>query len=150
MARAVEGSIDGAVARLVFRARGEFEDPGRFQVKDGLALGADGRLAQIAGNILSLATAPSKFALIQNFPNPFNPETTIKYTLADDARVSLRIYNIVGQVVRTLVSDRQAADRYSVRWDGLDERGLTVSSGVYFYQVMAGNFKDVRKLMLLK
>jgi len=151
VARAVEGSLDGAVARLVFRAKGEFEEPGRFQIADGLILGADGLIAQVApGEALALATTPAEFALGQNFPNPFNPETTIKYSLADDAQVQLRIYNLLGQVVRTLVQERQVAGRYAMRWDGRDDRGLTVSSGVYFYQITAGKFKDVRKLMLLK
>jgi hypothetical protein len=151
VARAVEGGLDGSVARLVFRAKGEFEEPGRFQIADGLILGADGLIAQVApGEALALATTPAEFALGQNFPNPFNPETTIRYSLADDAQVQLRIYNLVGQVVRTLVQERQAAGRYAIRWDGRDERGLTVSSGVYFYQITAGKFKDVRKLMLLK
>lgn len=151
VARAVEGGLDGSVARLVFRAKGEFEEPGRFQIADGLILGADGLIAQVApGEALALATTPAEFALSQNFPNPFNPETTIRYSLADDAQVQLRIYNLVGQVVRTLVQERQAAGRYAIRWDGRDERGLTVSSGVYFYQITAGKFKDVRKLMLLK
>ena len=151
MARAVEGALEGSVARLVFRAKGEFEEPGRFQIADGMLLGADGLIAQVApGRALDLATAPAEFALAQNFPNPFNPETTIKYSLADDAQVQLRIYNLVGQVVRTLVQERQAAGRYAIRWDGRDDRGLTVSSGIYFYQIAAGKFKDVRKLMLLK
>jgi len=65
--------------------------------------------------------------------------------------VSLRIYNIVGQVVRTLVNDRQSAGRYQVRWSGTDDRGVSVSSGIYFYQVSAaGKFQDVKRLMLLK
>jgi hypothetical protein len=151
VARAGEGGLDGSVARLIFRAKGEFEEPGRFQIADGLILGADGLTAQVApGVALDLATAPAEFKLTQNFPNPFNPATTIKYNLADEAQVHLRVYNIVGQVVRTLVQERQAAGRYSVRWDGRDDRGLTVSSGIYFYQITAGKFKDVRKLMLLK
>jgi hypothetical protein len=145
-----EGSLDGSVAQLTFRAKGEFEEPGRFQIADGLILGVDGLIAQIAGGSLDMATTPAQFALNQNFPNPFNPETTIKYSLADDAQVQLRIYNIVGQVVRTLVQDRQVAGRYSIRWDGRDDRGLTVSSGIYFSQITAGKFRDVRKLMLLK
>jgi flagellar hook assembly protein FlgD len=56
----------------------------------------------------------------------------------------------MGQVVRTLVADRQAAGRYQVRWDGMDDRGAAVSSGIYFYQITAGKFQDVKRLMLLK
>jgi flagellar hook assembly protein FlgD len=74
----------------------------------------------------------------------------VKYNLAETADVHLQIYNIVGQVVRTLVADRQAAGRYQVRWDGMDDRGAAVSSGIYFYQITAGKFQDVKRLMLLK
>ena len=87
---------------------------------------------------------------MQNFPNPFNPETTIKYNVAEGGNVSLRIYNVVGQVVRTLVAEQQSAGRYTVRWSGNDDRGVSVSSGIYFYQITAEGFADVKKLMLLK
>ena len=79
----------------------------------------------------------------QNFPNPFNPDTTIKYDLAESADITLQIYNVLGQVVRTLVaSEAQNAGRYQIRWNGMDERGVPVSSGVYFYQISAeGKFQ---------
>jgi flagellar hook assembly protein FlgD len=99
---------------------------------------------------LEVETTPAEFALLQNYPNPFNPETTIKYNLAETGDVNLRIYNIVGQVVRTLVAERQPAGRYEVRWSGTDDRGMAVSSGIYFYQITAGGFRDVKRLMLLK
>jgi flagellar hook assembly protein FlgD len=100
---------------------------------------------------LSVESTPTEFALLQNFPNPFNPETTIKYNLAEASDVNLRIFNIVGQVVRTLVAERQSAGRYQVRWSGTDDRGASVSSGIYFYELSAGGkFQDVKRLMLLK
>ena len=151
VARAAQTTVEGPVASLVFQAIGEFDEPGRFEIADGLILGADGIISRVTpGSALELATLPTEFALLQNFPNPFNPETTIKYNLADPAQTQLRVYNLVGQVVRTLVREKQAAGRYTIRWDGRDDRGLTVSSGVYFYQITAGKFRDVRKLMLLK
>ena len=64
--------------------------------------------------------------------------------------MQLRIYNLVGQVVRTLVGERQAAGRYAIRWDGRDDRGLSVSSGIYFYSLSTEKFRAVNKLMLLK
>jgi flagellar hook assembly protein FlgD len=70
--------------------------------------------------------------------------------LAESADVTLHIYNVVGQVVRTLVAERQSAGRYRVQWSGMDDRGVSVSSGIYFYEIRAGKNKDVRKLMLLK
>jgi hypothetical protein len=145
---AVAGS--GNVAQLVFNVKGEFEDA-RFEISDGVLIDGSRHLNPVLTlDALNVQTTPKEFALLQNFPNPFNPETTIKYELAASGQVELRIYNMVGQVVRTLVSERQAAGRYSIRWDGKDDRGLSVSSGIYFYNLRAEKFNTVKKLMLLK
>jgi hypothetical protein len=141
----------GAVATLTFRVLREFEDFARIEIANGVLFDPDQLSNQaIVMGALNLQSTPTEFALMQNFPNPFNPETTVKYNLAETADVHLQIYNIVGQVVRTLVADRQAAGRYQVRWDGMDDRGAAVSSGIYFYQITAGKFQDVKRLMLLK
>ena len=143
----------GDIVRFVFRVLYEFEDNARFEIADGLVFDPSqlSNPAVIAG-VLELQSTPREFALHQNFPNPFNPDTTIKYDLAESADVTLQIYNVLGQVVRTLVaSEAQNAGRYQIRWNGMDERGVPVSSGIYFYQIAAdGKFSDVRKLMLLK
>ncbi len=94
---------------------------------------------------------PQSFSLEQNFPNPFNPETNIRYQLAQTTDVVLRIYNITGQEVRALVSEVQPAGDYQVKWDGTDELGRQVASGLYIYRLQAGNqFKTSRMMMLLK
>ena len=146
-------SGDGDIVRLTFRVLQEFEENARFEVADGLVFDPHqlSNLAVVAG-VLELQSTPMEFALHQNFPNPFNPDTTIKYELAESADVTLQIYNVLGQVVRTLVlSDSQPPGRYQIRWNGMDDRGVSVSSGVYFYKISAeGKFHDVRKLMLLK
>lgn len=141
----------GNIVRLTFNVLREFEDQARFEVAQGLVFDPKqlSNQAVVAG-VLNLQSTPSEFALLQNFPNPFNPETTIHYNLATSSDVTLQIYNVVGQVVRTLVSEPQSAGRYQVRWNGTDDRGVPVSSGIYFYSVRAGKFQDVRKLMLLK
>ena len=143
----------GDVVRFVFRVLREFEDNARFEVADGLVFdpGQLSNPAVVAG-VLEFQSTPREFALHQNFPNPFNPDTTIKYDLAESADVTLQIYNVLGQVIRTLVaSEAQNAGRYQIRWNGMDDRGVPVSSGIYFYQISAdGKFSDVRKLMLLK
>jgi len=146
-----EVSGGGDIVRLTFRVLQEFEQDARFEVAEGLVFDPSqlSNPAVVAG-VLNIQSTPSEFALLQNFPNPFNPETTIGYNLAESADVSLHIYNVVGQVVRTLVAEPQSAGRYQVRWNGMDDRGVPVSSGIYFYQVSAGKFQDVRKLMLLK
>ena len=146
-----EVSGDGDVVRLVFRVLRDFEDNARFEIADGLVFDPNQFANPLVGGVLDIQTTPTEFALLQNFPNPFNPETTIGYELAESADVTLQIYNVVGQVVRTLMAaEPQSVGRYQVRWDGIDDRGTPVSSGIYFYQISAGKFQDVRKLMLLK
>ncbi len=93
---------------------------------------------------------PQDFQLHQNFPNPFNPETTIRYELRKPAQVKLQVYNVVGQVVRTLVDGRMPAGRYSIKWTGDDNRGQPVSSGVYFLKMKAGDFNAVKKMALVR
>ena len=142
----------GDIVRFVFRVLREFEDNARFEIADGLVFDPSQlqNPAVVAG-VLELQSTPREFALHQNFPNPFNPDTTIKYDLAESADVTLQIYNVLGQVVRTLVaSEAQNAGRYQIRWSGMDDRGVSVSSGIYFYRISAGEFQNVRKLMLLK
>ena len=94
-------------------------------------------------------------ALLQNFPNPFNPETWIPYTLADDAEVNVHIYDVAGKLVRHLDVGHQRAGRYLSRetaayWDGRDLLGESVSSGVYFYTLKADAFSDTRRMVILK
>ncbi len=94
---------------------------------------------------------PEKFALFQNYPNPFNPQTTIKYQLAQPAEVTLKIFNVLGQQVRTLVNKQQPAGTYSVQWDGADDLGRQVASGIYIFQISAGDaFKVSKRMLLLK
>jgi len=98
---------------------------------------------------------PEQFALLQNFPNPFNPETWIPYNIAKDADVSISIYNIQGQLVRKLDIGKQMAGRYTTQdkaayWDGRDDRGEKVASGVYWYTLRAGEFEDTRRMLIVK
>ena len=93
--------------------------------------------------------APTEFALLQNYPNPFNPSTKIEYTLAKAAQVSLRIYNVLGNEVTTLVNERQEAGSYSVLF-GISKETLELPSGVYFYRLETGSFVSTKKLTLMK
>lgn len=94
-------------------------------------------------------TRPMKFDLSQNYPNPFNSATVIRFSLAQPSRVELRIYNVLGQVVRSML-DEKPAGVYEVLWDGRDEHGVPVSSGPYLYQIRAGNFIQTKKMQLVK
>ena len=97
-----------------------------------------------------LAGIPEEFALHQNYPNPFNPETTIRYQLPESANVLVKIYNLQGRWVRTLVNENKEAGFHEIVWDARDEAGKDVSSGLYLYRIQAGDFTDVKKLMLLR
>ncbi|RMF62551.1 MAG: T9SS C-terminal target domain-containing protein [Calditrichaeota bacterium] len=93
---------------------------------------------------------PTRFALQQNYPNPFNPTTTIRYQVPQAANVRIVIYNLLGQRVRTLVDERKPAGTYSVQWNGRDDSGRTVASGVYLYRLVSGKFRQTQKMLLLK
>ena len=100
---------------------------------------------------MPLHPRPAAFSLATNYPNPFNPATTIEYALPQPADVQLTVYNVVGQVVRTLVAEHQAAGRYLVAWDATNDNGHSLSAGIYFYRLQAGGeFHAVKKMLLLK
>ncbi len=93
---------------------------------------------------------PEAYSLSQNFPNPFNPSTNIKYTLKDDGNVKLAIFNIRGQLVRTLVDARQSAGEYTQVWNGQDNNGTVLPSGIYFYTIQVNEFKITKKMSFTK
>lgn len=93
---------------------------------------------------------PNSYHVEQNYPNPFNPETTIRYQIPDDSRVLLKVYNMMGQEITTLVDGLIPAGYHSIIWNGLDTRGKKVPSGVYIYQFRAGNFSVTKKMILLE
>jgi len=105
--------------------------------------------------VLLRAVLPEQTALLPNYPNPFNPETWIPYELSEAANVAIMIYNSVGKTVQTLDLGHQAAGVYrsksrSTYWDGRNNLGERVGSGVYFYRLQAGSFSAMRKLVILK
>ncbi|MCH7755739.1 T9SS type A sorting domain-containing protein [candidate division KSB1 bacterium] len=101
----------------------------------------------IDGNISGTLT---KFTLKQNYRNPFNPTTVISYHLSEGSDVELTIYNQLGQVVRTLVRGTQSAGGHRVQWDGRDDGGKQVVSGVYLYRLKGGSFIQTRTMLLLR
>jgi hypothetical protein len=94
--------------------------------------------------------APSRFELLQNYPNPFNPTTEIGFALPERAHVSLEIYNVLGQNVRTLINSDMEAGFNHVTWNGADNSGSAVASGIYFYKLSANDKVFIRKMSLLK
>jgi hypothetical protein len=104
-------------------------------------------LSEVASDGLNL---PKTFALRQNVPNPFNPDTRIDYDLPAPMNVRLEVINILGQTVKTLVNDFQTAGTKTVIWNGSDDAGAPVASGVYFYRINAGDNVATKKMMMLK
>jgi hypothetical protein len=93
---------------------------------------------------------PKEYSLTQNRPNPFNPGTQISYALPRDGNVNLIIYNVIGQTVKVLVDRYEGAGYRQVVWDGTDQSGREVASGVYFYQLSADGFSQIRKMVKLR
>jgi hypothetical protein len=93
---------------------------------------------------------PKEFSLSPNYPNPFNPTTTIRYSLSESSHVILNVYNILGQEVKTLINEAQSVGFKSIVWDGRNMHGDAVSSGVYIYRLQAGKIAFTRKMLLIK
>ena len=93
---------------------------------------------------------PNTYQLYNAFPNPFNPNTTLSYELPEDAMVNFTIYDMMGRIVRNLVSSQQIAGYKSVQWNATNNQGLPVSAGVYLYSIQAGDFRQTKKMVLFK
>lgn len=95
-------------------------------------------------------TSPETFQLSQNYPNPFNPETKIRYQLPNSGKVAIKVFNVLGRQVRVLVNEKKDAGFHEVIWNARDDSGLKVSTGIYYYLIIAGEFKETKKMVLLK
>ncbi|OQY29494.1 MAG: hypothetical protein B6244_03715 [Candidatus Cloacimonetes bacterium 4572_55] len=93
---------------------------------------------------------PEAYGLDQNYPNPFNPMTTIRYQLPLAGHVDLKVYNTAGQLVRTLADHEESAGFKSVQWDGRNDHGAQVASGLYFYRLETEDYQQTRRMLLLK
>ena len=97
-----------------------------------------------------LSQLPEKFSLYQNYPNPFNPTTTIRFDIPEPSHISLKVYNLMGQEVRTLTNEWLPTGSHRLIWNGKNQQGISVSAGVYIYRLQAQNFQKTRKMVLLK
>jgi hypothetical protein len=145
----VEGQIP--VAQITIRALTHLDDEPiliHYEAWDSQA-----KLLYLGRSSMTLNSAglfPRNFELLQNFPNPFNPQTRISYNLPRSSQVKVTVYNIVGEKVKTLVDEFQAPGRKLVYWDGTDDSGRRVASGVYFYKIQTGEFTESKKMIILK
>lgn len=132
------------VARIALRRIGE--GPAAVQLRD--TEWVDGALVRYQP--LAARVVPAAFALLPNYPNPFNPETQLRFTLPAPGRVTLEIYDGLGQRVRTLIAEQRPAGFYTVAWDGRDQAGRAVASGAYLAHLRSGEYRAVRKMLLLR
>jgi len=95
-------------------------------------------------------SAPKEFRLYPNYPNPFNPVTTISYDLPDDGLVELSVYNMRGEKVTTLLQGNQKAGSYQINWDGTSQSGDMVASGIYFFRIASGNYCRTSKMVFVR
>lgn len=131
-----------------------FDDPG-YALLDDIRGCTGGLLKASSGHAEeTVAAMPSSFELGQNYPNPFNPETTIQYAIpshvSGPVRVTLRIYNLQGQLVRTLVDEQKSPGQYRVVWDGKNDLGARIATGMYLYTITVGDFKATKRMTILK
>ena len=150
-----------ALPNQVTRIKMTFDRPGRYvwhchilshedhEMMRVLHVGSGAQYDQ-ASNPEAVAAVVGSFELEQNYPNPFNPSTTIRFNLPQTETVEMAIYNTLGQEVRTLVNQRYDAGQHSVVWDGRDNNGKRVSSGVYIYRIRAGHFVQSRRMNLVR
>ena len=122
---------------------------GSLLISDDLA-GVIYRVSYAEASINEPNFIPEAFALHPNYPNPFNPSTTISYDLPEQAHVTLGIYDLLGKQIKTLANQSQDAGKRIAVWDGTDDLGRQVSAGVYLYRIQAGEFTHTRKMLLLK
>ncbi len=143
---------DGDIAQILFRASKNVRGTVTSQIAVAKFLVNESDMTRLAPTaIFQIIGKPTSYQLDQNYPNPFNPSTTIGYQLPDDnTHVRLVVYNITGQIVKTLFDGTQNAGSYKLVWDGTNSGGAHVSSGIYFYRIAAGKFVQVKKTILLK
>ena len=109
----------------------------------------------LISQVLSLLTAESEivpfdFEIYQNYPNPFNPVTSLRYNLTEDGLVKITIYDMMGRIVKTLVNSSQTAGYSTIQWNATNDRNESVSAGLYLYTIQAGEFRQTKKMVLLK
>ena len=108
-------------------------------------------IVSVAQEVLSndIVSVPSQYELYQNFPNPFNPTTEIRYALAELSDVVVSVYDLKGRLMKKLISQKQPAGLNKILWDGTDNVGKKVSAGMYLYTIEAGTFRKTKKMIML-
>ena len=132
----------------VFSRKINFDKIGALEYEFKVVAGEPEYVDQMIKNLLEVI--PDNFTLSKNYPNPFNPRTNLDFSIPKRSNVALRIFNMMGQEVVTLVNEKKSYGNYSVSWNGLDNKGLNVASGVYFAELRTRNVRKITKMLLLK
>ncbi|TSA26033.1 T9SS C-terminal target domain-containing protein, partial [bacterium] len=143
---------DGEIIYVTFDVAEQVKDNKNIPITVQQFMANEKDLTELAiSGVIMVQGTPLNFAILQNYPNPFNPTTSIQYQIPNDnSRVSICVYNIKGQLVRTLVDKEQDTGFYHVIWDGTGNNGNKVSSGMYFYRMESGTYSEIKKLILMK
>ena len=148
----VESSNQQGLVRIPYSFNGDVLDISGVSVSDVIVSGPKGKIADVSTGIISanVKLVPGVFALHQNYPNPFNPKTEIRFDIPEASVVEISIYNLMGQKVRTLANKDIAPGYHVMQWDGTNDRGSMVSTGMYFYTLHTNKYHAMRKMLFLK
>ena len=145
----------GVFATMVFQVSDAFTEETSISITD--LIWNEGEMIDVAAQMtityglgIDEAAVPDVYALHQNYPNPFNPITRINYDMPEDALVNITIYDMLGQQVKTLIKSEQSVGYRTNRWNATNHLGQPVSAGLYLYVIQAGDFRQTRKMVLLK
>lgn len=134
----------------IFYTTGKFNNINDIEVLNLELINSSGTIATPNFKLITSDIYPANFKLEQNYPNPFNPATTIKFTIPKETRVQIAVFNITGKLIKILIDGTPPAGEHITVWDGTDEDGSRVSSGVYFYRTYADGFVNSKKTLLMK
>jgi hypothetical protein len=154
----------GELRLLIYSSKAGYVEPGQRKLFTIPILRGEGMLelskayfSDDIGNLISVKISleeyneiPERFTLFQNYPNPFNPETNITFSLPEERVVNLKIYNLKGQLVKMLINQKLSPGYHTFTWDGKDESGKDVSSGIYFNRLSAGDYSETKKMIKVK
>ena len=132
----------------IFSRKIIFDNIGRLEYEFKVVVGESGYVDQMIKELLEFI--PNNFSLSRNYPNPFNPLTNLDFSIPKRSNVTLRVFNMMGQEVVTLINEKKSYGNYSTSWNGLDSKGVNVSSGVYFAELKTQEARRITKMLLLK
>ena len=144
--------IDNSYIMIPTNFNGSQFDVGLVEIENIVIAGINGDIVDhvTRSSVSEVKLIPSHFSLLQNFPNPFNPTTEIRFDLPSEGHVNLSVYNMTGQKIKSLGSGSMQPGYHSVSWDGTNDSGGKVATGMYFYRIQAGKFQDTKKMLFLK